>query len=380
MATAIFVTTDGGDISPLPVRRFASESELDDCLATHPELLATALGSEQAPLRLLLVARQAPIDDPDAARTGRWSADLLFIDQTGVVTIVEDKLSQNPDIRRKVLGQGIEYAANIGDTLSAHAIRQQLVDRYADDFDEKMRELLTDDDDQDDADFDAYWWQVERNLRAGAIRLVFAADAIPSELKRSIEFLNRVTDPLQIVGIEVERRPIADSEDQERYLLVASAVGLSEKARQKTHAPSRGKNEPIDAGSFWAEFDKVDDGSTGASVTRRTTEALLESADLLRPEFYLTPTGGAVCAFYRLSDGLHLLNIRVHPKRTRCSIGMAHSRWGWPASVVAARDRLIGTTDSPLGKQTRQWLSSGPDRAPHFIEWVLAAAEGRFDA
>ena len=380
MGTAIFVTTPGGDISPLSVRHFSSELELDDCLAAHPELLATALGSEQTPLRLLLIARQAPIDDHDAARTARWSADLLYIDQTGVVTIVEDKLSKNPDIRRKVLGQAIEYAANIGDTLTTHAIRQQLADRYADEFDEKMRELLTDDDEQDDADFDSFWWQVERNLRAGAIRLVFAADVIPSELKRSIEFLNRVTDPLQIAGVEVERRPIADSEDQERHLLVANAVGLSEKARQKTHAASGGQNEPIDSGAFWTEFEKADNGSTGASATRRITSALLESTDLLRSEFYLTPTGGAMCKFYRLSDSLHLLNIRVHPKRNRCSVSTAHSRWRWSPSVVESRDRLIGTTDSPLGKQTRQWLAGDPDRTPHFIEWVLAVAEGRFDA
>ena len=126
----------------------------------------------------------------------------------------------------------------------------------------------------------------------------------------------------------MERRPIADSKDQERHLLVASAVGLTEKARQKTDASSRGRNEPIDVGSFWTEFGKADDGSTGASATRRITCALLESQDFLRPEFYLTPTGGAVCEFYRLSDSFRLLNIRVNPKRNRCSIVMAHSSGG----------------------------------------------------
>ncbi len=40
MGTAIFVTTDDGNIAPLSVRRFTSESELDDCLAAHPEVLA----------------------------------------------------------------------------------------------------------------------------------------------------------------------------------------------------------------------------------------------------------------------------------------------------------------------------------------------------
>ena len=186
-------------------------------------------------------------------------------------------------------------AFNIGDTLTAHLIRQQLVVRYGDAFDVKVRELLSEDEEQYDGDLDRYWQQVERNLRAGAIRLVFAADVIPSELRRSIEFLNRVTDPLQLAGVEVERRPIADTAGRERDLLVANAVGLSEKARQKTDAARGGRNESIEADAFWTIYNSVDDASTGATSTRLLAETLLQSTALLRSEFYQTPTGGVTC-------------------------------------------------------------------------------------
>ncbi len=329
MGTAIFVTTDDGNIAPLSVRRFTSESELDDCLAAHPEVLATALGNDQAPLRLLLVARQAPVDDRDAGRVGRWTADLLYLDQAGVITIVEDKLSQNPEIRRKVLGQAIEYAANIGDTLTAHLIRQQLVVRYGDAFDVKVRELLSEDEEQYDGDLDRYWQQVERNLRAGAIRLVFAADVIPSELRRSIEFLNRVTDPLQLAGVEVERRPIADTAGRERDLLVANAVGLSEKARQKTDAARGGRNESIEADAFWTIYNSVDDASTGATSTRLLAETLLQSTALLRSEFYhadrwgserILPTLGWPAAAERPSERE---TTALHRRDLPCAMAMA---------------------------------------------------------
>ena len=43
---------------------------------------------------------------------GRWLVDRLFLDQDGVPTLVEVKRSSDTRIRREVVGQLLEYAAN----------------------------------------------------------------------------------------------------------------------------------------------------------------------------------------------------------------------------------------------------------------------------
>jgi hypothetical protein len=43
---------------------------------------------------------------------GSWSLDHLLVDQEGILTLVETKLAENPESRREVIGQVLEYAAN----------------------------------------------------------------------------------------------------------------------------------------------------------------------------------------------------------------------------------------------------------------------------
>ena len=41
------------------------------------------------------------------------------------------------------------------------------------------------------------------NLQAKNIRLLFVADVIPSELRRIVEFPNEVTDPVEVLAVEI---------------------------------------------------------------------------------------------------------------------------------------------------------------------------------
>jgi len=58
---------------------------------------------------------------------------------------------------------------------------------------------------EDDIDADAFWNDVDTNLKAGKIRLVFVADIFPSELKRVVEFLNVQMSPAEVLGIEIRQ-------------------------------------------------------------------------------------------------------------------------------------------------------------------------------
>lgn len=55
---------------------------------------------------------------------GRWSIDHLFLDQDGIPTLVEVKRSSDTRIRREVVGQMLDYAANGVQYWGEDALRQ----------------------------------------------------------------------------------------------------------------------------------------------------------------------------------------------------------------------------------------------------------------
>jgi hypothetical protein len=58
-----------------------------------------------------LIERESAVPDTEGG-PGRWSVDHLFLDQDSVPTLVEVKRSSDTRIRREVVGQLIDYAAN----------------------------------------------------------------------------------------------------------------------------------------------------------------------------------------------------------------------------------------------------------------------------
>ncbi len=88
-----------------------SESLLQELLATHPDLLAGEQINRDDPGRWLLVMREMSVtDQQDGA--GGWSLDHLFLDLDAVPTLVEIRRSRDTRIRREVIGQMLDYAAN----------------------------------------------------------------------------------------------------------------------------------------------------------------------------------------------------------------------------------------------------------------------------
>ena len=84
---------------------------LQRLIAEHPSILAGDQFNDARPTRWLLVKREAGVPDGDDA-ADRWSVDHLFLDQDGVPTLVEVKRSSDTRIRREVVGQMLDYAAN----------------------------------------------------------------------------------------------------------------------------------------------------------------------------------------------------------------------------------------------------------------------------
>jgi hypothetical protein len=92
-------------------RAYDSENLLQELLAKHPHLLAGGRMNAGEPRRWLLVRRELGVPGGEG-EPGRWSLDHLFIDQDGIPTLVEVKRSSDTRLRREVVGQMFDYAAN----------------------------------------------------------------------------------------------------------------------------------------------------------------------------------------------------------------------------------------------------------------------------
>lgn len=245
LAGAIYLR-NGGELIALTETAYESEDILQTLLADHPGLLA---GDEigEAPRRWILLSREVGIADQVGA-AGRWSLDHLFVDQDAVPTLVEVKRSSDTRIRREVVGQLLEYAANGTRYWPVEQLRALFETSCATrniDPDHALREALG-----DEADTDAWWAQVETNLRLGRLRLVFVADVISRELRRIIEFLNEQMTQTEVIGVEIRQYVDASGEHQ---TLVPRLIGQTESARDIKHSQA-GPRRRWDIDSWLAAF------------------------------------------------------------------------------------------------------------------------------
>jgi len=201
LTEGIYLVKEDGSLIELTRKSYDSEELLQELLARYPSLLSDNK-STATPVKWLLVKREMGIPDVQGGGS-RWSLDHLFLDSEGVPTLVEVKRSANTQIRREIVGQMFDYAAN--------AILYWPVEKIQDEFQASAEERGGDPDKilQDflgeSQEVDAFWRTVENNLKTGRIRLVFVADEIPRELRRIVEFLNEQMSPAEVLGVEIKQ-------------------------------------------------------------------------------------------------------------------------------------------------------------------------------
>lgn len=223
MTGGIFLLS-GEKLVEMREQAYDSEDLLQGWLAKYPGLLACGDQLAGSPRRWLLVKREEGVPGRDAGGD-RWSLDHLFIDQEAVPTLVEVKRGEDTRIRREVVGQMLDYAANGVVYWPAERLRADFETRCAaegKDAGEVFRDSLG-----DDLDAERFWDDVEQNLRSGRIRLVFVSDLIPPGLRRVIEFLNERMSPTEVAGVEI-RQYVGQGN---LTTLVPRVVGQTEQAR-----------------------------------------------------------------------------------------------------------------------------------------------------
>lgn len=237
-----------------------SERWLQEMLHHHPTLLPIE-AIEAALVPLVPVCLELPM--------GSLAADNLFLTTDGGIVLVETKLWRNPEARRSVVAQVLEYAKVLAswdyDTLEAavRAARKQPRLRL---FDLVCPEAAP----QEEA---AFIDTVARNLRLGRALLVIAGDGIQEKAEEIAEFVQRHLSlhfTLALVEISLWREPhsqavfiqpkiIARTVQVERAV-VRLEEGLSLQPLRLEPAPATAKPMTLTAEAYYEGLEEAQPG------------------------------------------------------------------------------------------------------------------------
>jgi hypothetical protein len=199
MNPGIFLIQENGDLVEMNEQPYDSEDLLQTLLAKYPSLLAGNQMNPDAPRKWLLIERECGVPSEEGGG-GRFSIDHLFLDQDAIPTIVEVKRSANTQIRREVVGQMMDYAANAVVYWPVDRLRERFAKTHGEAADERLNEFL-----DEEIEPEEFWQLANKNLQDRNVRLLFVADEIPPELQRIVEFLNEQMNQTEVLAIEIKQ-------------------------------------------------------------------------------------------------------------------------------------------------------------------------------
>ncbi len=177
------MTRVNGKWTPATLTSYGQETGLQQLLQDDPSLVPGCAGSA--------VVRELSIP-------GTGFADLVLVDEAGTITVVECKLQANPEIRRKVVGQVLEYASGLW-RMDYDDFERAFASRSRTSLVQSVREAAGTEVDEDNLRS-----RVSEALQAGRLRLVVAVDQITPELRSTIEFLNaHMSAEVAVMGLEL---------------------------------------------------------------------------------------------------------------------------------------------------------------------------------
>lgn len=229
-----------------PAMGYDSEKALQAIIHEHPSLVT---GTEIGHGDQEIACREL--------EGGVGPADVVILDARGNLTLVECKLARNPEVRRKVIGQVLDYASRIW---------QMDVDEFALAWANANGGVspFEDLDDQDGLIRAA----LAENLAAARFRIVLAVDGINDDLRRIVEFLNRITVPeTGVVAVEFARASAGQTE-----VLIPTTFGTDLVEAKAAADPGARRVRWREEQFFqWCE----ENDSVGAPLARRLVTALL---------------------------------------------------------------------------------------------------------
>lgn len=183
-------------------KSYKDEAQLQSFLAEYPSMIPFEDVSEEIPHPRVMLR--------EVGLPGSGSTDIVGVDEEGGISILECKLATNPEVKRKVVGQVLEYAAFLWrkpygflDEVAKLRLQKPLA--------EAMKATLTDELLQDWSEAD-FVQSVSDRLQSGDFRIIVAVDAINDELRRTIEYLTEGPSRLSIFALELTYFASGDQE------------------------------------------------------------------------------------------------------------------------------------------------------------------------
>lgn len=192
---SIFILDNNNKITELKESKYISEDIFQELIEKYPNILAGDQITPDNPRRWIFISREMGVPDKEDG-SNRWYLDHLFIDQDAIPTFVEVKRSTDARVRREVVAQMLDYAANATEYWNVDDIRKIY---------EEQDKNLCDDLEIEEGSEELFWQSVKNNLKLGKIRLLFVADEIPLSLQRIIEFLNGQMTDTEVLGLEIKQ-------------------------------------------------------------------------------------------------------------------------------------------------------------------------------
>jgi hypothetical protein len=205
--------------------------------------------------------------------TSAGPVDVVILAADGALTVVECKLESNPDKRRMVIGQVIDYAAAIsGDGFDS--FRTAWTARGGPDLGTSLAPESLE--------------ELRLRIETATIGLCLAVDRIDRELQRLVEYLNRIThDRISVTAVQLSYARHRDLE-----VLIPSTFG-GEIAAAKG-AQGAGQADRWTRQTFIAAVEHPDDQNFLSQILDRLDEDHCPPDGRRDPIWYGTRPGGGV--------------------------------------------------------------------------------------
>lgn len=210
---AKILSVDENGVITLDKEAFTLERDLQTFLEKYPSIIPLNEITDD-PSELVFIGREVQVSS--------GSIDLLYLDATGLLTVVETKLVKNPEIRRTVTGQLLEYAS----LLSQWTV-DQIFETAATNNPNYMELLFQDVADHDDEDELRH--AIEDNLKNGNLRLIVAADELNEPLRATVTFLNSHST-FEFLLLQVS----SYKQSEAKKIIIPSLFGYTPKEKRAT--------------------------------------------------------------------------------------------------------------------------------------------------
>ena len=171
---------------------YSNEKELQKLLADSPSLISLdEIRPDAGPL--VLAVREFPLPV--------GSLDLLAFTPSGEIAVIECKLAKNSEVKRKVIGQLLEYAAYLWE-MSYEDLDTAVRLRQGASLAELMNETVR----SPNWDEESFRSGVQAALASGNFILVIVVDEINDELTRIVRYVNASGSPsFAFAALEMRR-------------------------------------------------------------------------------------------------------------------------------------------------------------------------------